>query len=176
MKPLVLLIIFASSAAAAAPPVGRDVDIISSDGTGLKATYFTAARPGPAVLLMHMCNTTRTSWESVAQQLSAAGISALTIDNRGFGESGGPRFDPGKPEVQRQLNEKWPVDFDAAFAWLVAQPGVDKSRIGAGGGSCGVNNVVKLASRHPEVRSLVLLAGGTDSARVKYLEEHVGDS
>ena len=127
---------------------------------------------GPAVLLMHMCNTTRTSWESVAQQLSAAGISALTIDNRGFGESGGPRFDPGKPEVQRQLNEKWPGDFDAAFAWLVAQPGVDKSRIGAGGGSCGVNNAVKLASRHPEVRSLVLLAGGTDSAGVKYLEEH----
>jgi dienelactone hydrolase len=172
MKPLVLLLIFASSAAAAAPPVGRDVDIISSDGTGLKATYFTAARPGPAVLLMHMCNTTRTSWESVAQQLSAAGISALTIDNRGFGESGGPRFDPGKPEVQRQLNEKWPGDFDAAFAWLVAQPGVDKSRIGAGGGSCGVNNAVKLASRHPEVRSLVLLAGGTDSAGLKYLEEH----
>jgi len=123
MKPLVLLLIFASSAAAAAPPVGRDVDIISSDGTGLKATYFTAARPGPAVLLMHMCNTTRTSWESVAQQLSAAGISALTIDNRGFGESGGPRFDPGRPEVQRQLNEKLPGDFNAAFAWLVAHPG-----------------------------------------------------
>ena len=65
MKPPVLLLIFASSAAAAAPPVGRDVDIISSDGTGLKATYSTAARPGPAVLLMHMCNTTRTPWESV---------------------------------------------------------------------------------------------------------------
>jgi len=81
MKPLVLLLIFASSAAAAAPPVGRDVDIISSDGTGLKATYFTAARPGPAVLLMHMCNTTRTSWESVAQQLSAAGISPLTTSS-----------------------------------------------------------------------------------------------
>ena len=165
-----LLMILSSSAAAATPAVGRDVDIIASDGTGLKATYFTAARPGPAVLLMHMCNTTRTSWESVAQQLSAAGISALTIDNRGFGESGGPRFDPAKPDVQRQLNEKWPGDFDAAFAWLVAQPGVDKSRIGAGGGSCGVNNAVKLATRHPEVRSLVLLAGGTDSIGVKYLE------
>ena len=178
MKPLMLLLIFSSSAAAvvaaaaAAPPVGRDVDIIASDGTGLKATYFAAARPGPAVLLMHMCITTRTSWEPVAQQLSAAGISALTIDNRGFGESGGPRFDPGQPDVQRQLNEKWPGDFDAAFVWLVAQSGVDKSRIGAGGGSCGVNNAVKLASRHREVRSLVLLAGGTDSAGVKYLEEN----
>ena len=79
---------------------------------------------------------------------------------------------PPGPTCGQQLNDKWPADFDAAFAWLVAQPGVDKSRIGAGGGSCGVNNAVKLASRHPEVRSLVLLAGGTDSAGVKYLEEH----
>ena len=170
MKPLLLLLIFASSAAAAAPPAGRDVDIIASDGTGLKATYFAAARPGPAVLLLHMCITTRESWEPVARQLSAAGISALTIDNRGFGESGGPRFDPGKPEQQRQLNEKWPGDFDAAFAWLAAQPGVDKGRIGLGGGSCGVHNAVGLASRHPEVRSLVLLAGGTDSAGLRYLD------
>jgi len=74
--------------------------------------------------------------------------------------------------VQRQLNEKWPADFDAALASLVAQPGIDKNRIGAGGGSCGVNNAVKLASRHPEVRSLVLLAGGTDSAGLKYLDEN----
>ena len=169
MRVLILLLIFALPAAAA-PATRRDVDILAPDGIALKATYFAAVRPGPAVLLMHMCITTRTSWEPVAQQLSAAGISALTIDNRGFGESGGPRFDPDAPEVQRHLNDKWPGDFDAAFAWLVAQPGVDKSRIGAGGGSCGVNNAVKLASRHPEVRSLVLLAGGTDSAGVRYLE------
>jgi dienelactone hydrolase len=170
MRLLILLLTFASSAAA--PPDGRDVDIIASDGTALKATYFAAARPGPAVLLMHMCITTRTSWAPVAEQLRAAGISALTIDNRGFGESGGPRFDPGKPEVQQQLNERWPGDFDAAFAWLVDQPGVDKSRIGSGGASCGVNNAVTLASKHPEVRSLVLLAGGTDSAGMKYLENN----
>ncbi len=169
MKKLALLI-FVSSAAAA-PPAPRDVDIAAADGTRLKATYFAAARPGPAVMLMHMCIATRKSWEPVAQQLSAAGISALTIDNRGFGESGGPRYDLDNAEVQRQLSEKWPGDFDAAFAWLVSQPGVDKSRIGAGGGSCGVNNAVKLASRHPEVRSLVLLAGGTDSAGLKYLAD-----
>src|SRR6185436_9976225 len=102
MKPLILLLIFASSAAAA-PPAGRDVDLKASDGTGLRASYFAAARPGPTVLLMHMCITTRASWESVAQQLSAAGINVLTMDNRGFGESGGPRFDLTKPDVQVQL-------------------------------------------------------------------------
>ena len=167
-----LVVLLVASSASAAPPSPRDVDITAPDGTPLKATYFAADRPGPAVMLMHMCITTRASWEPVARQLSAAGVNALTIDNRGFGESGGPRFESSTPEVQRQLNEQWPGDFDAAFAWLVAQPGVDKTRIGAGGGSCGANNAVKLASRHREVRSLVLLAGGTDAAGMKYLQEN----
>ena len=34
--------------------------------------------------------------------------------------------------------------------------------IGAGGASCGVNHPIRLARRHPEVKSLVLLSGGTD--------------
>jgi dienelactone hydrolase len=178
MKRLIFAVLLASSAAvfdvtdASAQPAPRDVDITAPDGVRLKATYFPAAQPGPAVLLMHMCVTTRASWEPVAKQLSAAGISALTIDNRGFGESDGPRFQGATPQVQRQLNEQWPGDFDAAFAWLVDQPGVDRNRMGAGGGSCGVNNAVKLASRHPEVRSLVLLAGGTDAEGLTYLEKN----
>jgi dienelactone hydrolase len=167
----VILLAFASSAAGT-QPAPREVDIAAPDGTKLKATYFSAGQPGAAVILTHMCITTRQSWEPVALQLSAAGIHALTIDNRGFGESGGPRFALDQPEVRRELTEKWPGDFDAAFAWLVGQPGVNKARIGAGGGSCGVNNAVKLASRHPEVRSLVLLAGGTDAEGVKYLQDN----
>jgi dienelactone hydrolase len=167
-----LAILLVASSASAAPPAPRDVDITTPDGTRLKATYFAADHPAPAVMLMHMCITTRASWEPVARQLSVAGVNALTIDNRGFGESGGPRFESAAPDVQQQLNEQWPGDFDAAFAWLVAQPGVDEARIGAGGGSCGANNAVKLASRHREVRSLVLLAGGTDVAGMKYLQEH----
>ena len=173
MTRFILLLLFAPWLAAA-PPQSRDVDLVAPDGVGLKGTYFAASRPGPAVLLMHMCNTTRRSWEPVARQLAAAGIGALMIDNRGFGDSGGPRFDPGQPDVQAQLREKWPGDFDAAYQWLVAQPGVDKNRIGVGGGSCGVDNAVKVATRHPEVRSLVLLAGGTDVAGVEYLIAHPG--
>lgn len=169
MKTLALVLLVASSAAA--QPAPRDVDITAPDGTRLRGTYFAAqtvpaggsANAGvPAVMLLHMCNTTRVSWQPVAQQLAAAGINALTLDNRGFGESGGPRFDGAAPNVQRELNQKWPADFDTALAWLEAQPGVSKDRIGAGGGSCGVNNAVHLARRHPEVRALVLLAGAAD--------------
>jgi dienelactone hydrolase len=173
MRRLLLpLLLLSSCAFAFAQSQSRDVDLASSDGTKLRGTYFAAAKPGPAVILLHMCNTDRKSWEPVAQQLSVAGISALTIDNRGFGESGGPRSDNASPEVRQQLEAKWPGDFDTAFAWLLAQPGVDKNRIGAGGGSCGVNNVIKLASRHAEIRSLVLLAGSTDLDGLKFLQRN----
>jgi dienelactone hydrolase len=152
----------------------RDVDITAPDGIKLKATYFAADKPGPAVLLLHMCITTRASWEPVARQLAASGINAMTIDNRGFGESGGPRFESANPNVVRELGGRWPADFEAALTWLVGQSGVDKTRIGLGGGSCGVNNAVQLASHHPEVRSLALLAGGADPAGIAYLTSHPG--
>jgi hypothetical protein len=65
-------------------PQARVVELKASDGTLLKATFFPAAKPGPGVLLFHQSNRTRTSWDDVPRQL---GISALTIDERGYGES-----------------------------------------------------------------------------------------
>ncbi|HVM61270.1 MAG TPA: alpha/beta fold hydrolase, partial [Verrucomicrobiae bacterium] len=170
LQVLIVLFVAAVAYSQAAPPKG--VDVIAPDGTKLRATFFAAPKPGPGVLLLHMCNTTRKSWEPVAKELSEKGINALTIDNRGFGESGGPRFDLKSPDVIKQLNEKWPGDFDAAYDYLAAQPGVDKSRIALGGGSCGVDNAVKLAERHPQVNALVLLAGGTNLQGINYLVQH----
>jgi len=165
----VLSLLLCSWFAASQTSSRKDVDILAPDGTKLRATFFAAAKPGPGVLLLHMCNTTRKSWEPVAVGLSEAGINTLTIDNRGFGESGGPRFEGGSPEAERELAEKWPGDFDAAFQFLLAQPGVDKGRIAAGGGSCGVDNAIKLAERHPDVKALVLLAGSTDVAGFNFI-------
>jgi dienelactone hydrolase len=175
MNRLLLAFCMCASLIGVAQSKPRDIDLTASDGTHLKATFYPASTNGksaPAVMLLHMCNTDRKSWTPVAEQLAANGISALTVDNRGFGESGGPRFQDATPEVQAQVRDKWPSDFDTDFNWLLSQPGVDKNRVGAGGGSCGVNNVVKLASRHREIRSLVLLAGGTDSAGVNYLRQN----
>ncbi len=150
----------------------KDFDIKAPDGTKLRATFFASAKPGPGVLLLHMCNTTRKSWAPVAKELSEKGINALTIDNRGFGESGGPRFEGASQDVIKELNEKWPGDFDAAYDFLVAQPGVDKTRIAVGGGSCGVGNAIGVAERHPDVKALVLLAGGTDLAGINFIAQH----
>ena len=169
---LPLLVVLSSVFANPQTPSPKDVDITAADGTKLRATLFAAAKPGPGVLLLHMCNTTRKSWEPVARQLGEKGINALTVDNRGFGESGGPRFDGASPEVLKQLNEKWPGDFEAAYNFLVSQPGVDKSRIAVGGGSCGVNNAMTLAEKHPDFKALVLLAGGTGLAGMNYIANH----
>jgi dienelactone hydrolase len=167
---VVVLLVFSSAAFAQSPPAAREITLKAADGTPLKATYYAAPGPGPAVLLLHMCNTTRRSWDPLAPQLAAAGIHALSLDYRGFGESGGDRFDAVTPqEAQTAVNQKWPGDIDAAYEFLLSQPGVDRTRVGAAGGSCGVNQAVRLAQRHPEVRSLVLLAGPLDADGLAFL-------
>ena len=170
LRVLLVLVLAAPGYAQAPPP--RDVTLTAADGTPLKATYYAAAQPGPAVLLLHMCNTTRKSWEPLAPQLAAAGIHALSLDYRGFGESGGASADAlAAQDAQRIITEKWPGDIDKAYEFLLAQPGVNKARIGAAGGSCGVNQAVRFAARHPEVGSLALLAGGLDVEGIRFLTE-----
>jgi predicted alpha/beta hydrolase len=66
----------------------RVVDLQTPDGTLLKATFFAAAKRGPGVLLIHQVNRERTSWDGAAAQLATVGINTLTLDLRGFGESG----------------------------------------------------------------------------------------
>ena len=169
-RALFLAVLLPAPAFAQGAPAPRDISLTAADGTTLKATYYAAAAPGPAVLLLHMCNTTRKSWEPLAPQLAAAGIHALSVDYRGFGESGGDRFDTMAPQdAQRVIDEKWAGDIDAAYGSLLSQPGVDKTRVGAAGGSCGVTQAVRLARRHPEVRSLALLAGALDLEGIAFV-------
>jgi tetratricopeptide (TPR) repeat protein len=115
----------------------------------LKGSYFAATKPGPGVLLFHQVNRTRKSWDDVAGQLATAGMNALTVET-----------DAKKPRRQR-----WPGDLDAAFAFLLSQPGVNRNVIGVGGaGVRGVEDSVETARRHPaEVKSLVLLSGESES-------------
>src|SRR5687767_13045527 len=94
----------------------RDVDLEAKDGTRLKATYFAAAKPGPGVVLLHMCNSQRKAWTSLGQQLEKQGIHAIAVDYRGYGESGGTPFADLPPaERQRIAQQHWAGDIDAAF-------------------------------------------------------------
>src|SRR5438477_5885422 len=146
---------------------GRAVDLKSYDGTVLKGTYFPGAKPGPAVLLYHQSNRTRKEWDMVARQLAAAGINTLTVDVRGHGESGGQE---GRGEARKK---QWPLDLDAAFQYLISQPGVKRDVIGIGGaGVIGVENSVETARRHSDqVKSLVLLSGETSRDGLQFLRQ-----
>lgn len=144
-------------------PKPRIVELKAADGTLLKATFFAAAKPGPGVLLLHQCNQQRKLWDPLGQALTSVGINVLTVDYRGFGESGGTRFDKLTPDaLNKMTKEVWPGDIDIAFQYLLAQPGVQHDKIGAGGASCGVHNSILLARRHPDVKALMLLSGPTD--------------
>jgi dienelactone hydrolase len=160
---VLMLLLLTLICAAEQPPAPRIVNLTATDGIALKATYFAAGKSGPGVLLLHQCNQQRKNWDDLATRLAASGLNVLTLDYRGFGESGGTPFNQLSPQQVGQIRtEKWPGDIDAAFQYLVSQPGVKRDIIGAGGASCGVDNSIQLARRHPEVKSLVLLSGGTD--------------
>ncbi len=155
--------------AAGEPVTGTPASIPAPDGTKLAATYYSGDKPGPGILLLHQCNKDRSSWNTLAEQLAREGFHVLTVDYRGYGESGGKRhLDLPDNERVRVTNEVWPGDVDAAFAYLRAQPGVQQV-YGAGGASCGVNQSIQLSRRHPEVKSLVLLSGNADKVGRQHL-------
>ncbi len=174
MKALVLASAAALATAVPLHAEPRGVDLKAPDGITLKASYFPAAAPGPGVLLLHMCNSRRQVWDKLAGMLAARGMHVLTLDYRGYGESGGPPQRGQDDATRRAERAKWAADFDVALAHLLAQPGVDRARVAAGGGSCGVDNSVQLARRHPQVGALVLLAGGTNAAGQDFLAQNPG--
>jgi dienelactone hydrolase len=98
----------------------------------------------------------------LTRQLAAAGINVLTTDLRGFGDSGDTPHNTGKtgPIETPEEMQKWPAEIDIAYQYLKSQPDLKAGLIGMGGASCGVSKAIKTAIRHPEVKSLVLLAGG----------------
>jgi pimeloyl-ACP methyl ester carboxylesterase len=145
------------------PPSPQVVDLKSTDGTPLKATYFAAGKPGPGVVLLHQSNRDRRSWDGMAAQLAGAGINTVAVDMRGMGESGGTRGD----------FKRMPEDVDSALQFLMSRPGVDPHVIGFGGaGWLGVTYSVEVARRHPQdIKSLVLMSGETGRDGLQFLHQ-----
>src|SRR5437773_5075780 len=144
------------AAAEPAKTAVRNVDVKSADGTILKGSFFAAAKPGASVLLFHQSNGKRKPWEGAGRQLAAVGINVLTIDT--------------DPKTRKQW---WPGGLDAAFEYLISQPGVKRDVIGIGGaGVIGVENSVETARRHSDqVKSLVLLSGETSRDGLQFLRQ-----
>jgi hypothetical protein len=169
LRLMLILLLGVAAASAARSAAVSVIDLTAADGTRLKASYFAAAKPGPGVLLFHQSNRTRKAWDGLAAQLAASGIHTLTLDMRGYGESGGK---PCAISLDGSLPcQRVPDDIDAALQYLVSRPGVERDVIGVGGaGLFGVDNSVQTARRHStEVKSLVLLSGETFLPDLQFL-------
>jgi dienelactone hydrolase len=122
----------------------KDVTFNAPDGFALKGTFYSPDKVGPGLLLLHQCNADHQIYDHLATMLSAAGYSSLAFDFR-------------------QIPEKMPADVNAALNFLASQSTVNKVALGVVAGSCGVNQGIQAARRHPEIKALVLLSGGTDA-------------
>jgi dienelactone hydrolase len=127
---------------------GRPVVFAAPDGLMLAGMLYEAsARPAPAVVLVHMLGRSKDEWIAFAERLQDNGITALAIDLRGHGQSGGNGAD-------------FPVmvgDVQAALAWLGSRPGVRPASIGVVGASLGANLAMLAAadlSTPPAVASI----------------------
>ena len=150
----ILAAVVALSMAAPAAAQSKDVDLAGADGTSLKATYMSPGRPGPAMLLVHQCNMDRTSWSGIAPQLVDAGVHVLTLDLRGFGDSGGP---PMRELGFQTFMQHAPGDVDVAFDYTRAQ-GSRRARVAAGGASCGAMLTAEVWRRGATSMALMLLS------------------
>jgi dienelactone hydrolase len=136
----------------------KEVTIPADDGFALKGTLYSSGKIGPGLLLLHQCNADRQIYDTLGNMLSAAGYNALTLDFRGFGGSKNAQY----PDLASS-RDKMPGDVDAAFKFLTSQDLVNRTVLGVVGGSCGVNQAIQAARRHPEIKTLVLLSGGTNA-------------
>jgi dienelactone hydrolase len=151
---LLAVAFIAATAIGGAPAVVDGVVITSRDGVQLKGTYFSPGQPGPGIVLFHQYDGNgRRSWGAWPRDLAAAGFHVLTFDNRGVGDS----------QRGRESAATLSGDADAVYSWLASQPGVDKTRMAAGGSSCGVGTAANLLATHA-LRALVLISGGVGSA------------
>lgn len=145
---VVLALALAPSAGAA-----QTVRFRATDDVQLAATLYEAGqRPAPAVVLVPMLTRTRGDWAPLAERLAAAGVSALAIDLRGHGESGGSSGDLAA--MAR--------DVAAAVTYLRTRPDVQASRIGIVGASLGASLAALAGAADPAVRALVLLSPAAD--------------
>lgn len=135
----------------------REVRINGEDGFKLRGVFYSAARPGPGVLLLHQCDREgmMTGYERLATLLTRHGFQVLTLDFRGYGGSISEGSTPGDRQRAQQLMQN---DVEAAYQFLIAQRGVAKDRVGVAGASCGGRQAILLAERHAEVKALILLS------------------
>ncbi|HXF42889.1 MAG TPA: alpha/beta fold hydrolase [Pyrinomonadaceae bacterium] len=140
------------------------VFIRSADGTIIVGSFIKAKKEGsaPAVLLLHQWQANRHTFDDLAERLANLGLSSLSIDGRGFGES--TKQENGKSvtaERTSQAVEQMLEDVKASVNFLRTKQGVDPKRVAIIGASYGSSLALLYAANFDqEVKGLILLSPG----------------
>jgi pimeloyl-ACP methyl ester carboxylesterase len=155
---LLLLISVATTSAQEITP--QPMEAAASDGLALKGDFYTSGdAPQPAVLLMHMNGSNRQSWEPVIPDLIGAGYAVLTVDLRGFGDTGSATdWNAAVADVQTWLD------------WLRTQPSVRPEAISIMGASIGSNLALVGCAADEACVTAIAISPGLDYFGVQPLE------
>lgn len=130
----------------------------TSDGFTIHGNLFRAGKN--AVLLMHQFQLDKSSFDSFAQKLNRAGLTALAIDLRGHGESTGQNGKRrGFTGFSGQDFRDMELDAKAAKQFLEKE---GFALFGAVGSSIGANTALNFAALDSAVKKVVLLSPGLE--------------
>lgn len=147
----VLLCAGASTAAGADASATKEVTITGTGGVplgcGFKVPAGTAPANGwPAIVVFPGLGLTHANEDADQTLFAADGFASISCDERGTGSSGGSFDLAGPTDAQ---------DAQAIFNWLVAQPSVSPTKIGAYGENLGGAEVWDAAVAHVPFKAIV---------------------
>ncbi|PTB78910.1 alpha/beta-hydrolase [Trichoderma longibrachiatum ATCC 18648] len=127
----------------------RNISFQTTDGVTLKGWFFPASSGrNPCVILTHGISALKEHFiDQTALELRRQGFNALLYDNRGFGESGGRRFDVDPIRAQD--------DYVDAFDYAASLPEVDPERIVFWGVSLSGGVAISAAAIDRRVKAVV---------------------
>ena len=135
----------------------KTIQLQKEDRINLAADYYPSTKKNGnenGIILLHMLNSNRKSWEPIEADLLNLGYSVISIDMRGHGESNGD----WKKFSQDDFN-KMVLDAKAGKDYLISQ-GIEKDRIVVIGASIGANTALNFAAADPDIKTIVLLSPG----------------
>ena len=130
------------------------VKLVTADGPAM-ALILRARRvsgPAPLIVFTHGNAELAADWVPVFEEVAEWGVSVLLLEYPGYGGSAGT---PSEASITAAA--------DAAYAWAVADEGVDRRRIVAYGRSLGGGAAARLAADH-QVAALILESSFTSVA------------
>jgi len=166
LLPVLALIMFfalAGISAAAALEKPEDVEFSTIDGFRLKGTFYPGKAGAPVVLLLHKLASDRSEYKGLAKALQDKGMNVLAYDARGHGESTKKN---GKDITWQEFSNAdfagMTKDIEAALGYLHMKKDAAKVPVGIVGASIQSSTGLTFASKHPEIRALVMLSPGLD--------------